>query len=153
MSGYTVSVVWARAATEPFVDNRYSRGHEWRFDSGAVVTASSSPEVVPLPLSRADAVDPEEVFIAALSSCHMLFFLSYAARAGFVVDRYEDEAVGELGKDAEGRRAMTVVRLRPKITWSGAEPDPSEVICLHERAHSSCFIANSVKSEVVIEPR
>lgn len=152
MSTYTASVVWTRPADAPFTDNKYSRGHEWRFDGGTVVTASSSPQVVPTPLSRLDAVDPEEAFIAALSSCHMLFFLSYAAKAGFVIDRYEDEAVGEMGKNADGVTAMLVVRLRPAITWAGAAPDAAELEHLHHRAHSSCFIAHSVKTDVVVEP-
>lgn len=152
MSTYTASVVWIRPADAPFTDNRYSRGHEWRFDGGTVVPASSSPQVVPEPLSRPDAVDPEEAFIAALSSCHMLFFLSYAAKAGYVVDRYEDEAVGEMGKNAAGTIAMLVVRLRPAITWEGTPPEPAELERLHSRAHSSCFIAHSVTSDIVVEP-
>src|ERR1043165_9332263 len=115
MSSYTATVVWTRPADAAFTDNKYSRGHEWRFDGNVTVPASSSPKVVPLPLSKADAVDPEEAFIAALSSCHMLFFLFYAARAGFKIDRYEDEAIGEMGKNARGQMAMLKVRLRPKI--------------------------------------
>lgn len=153
MSKYTATVVWQRDPASAFTDNKYSRGHEWRFDGGLSVPASSSPTVVPLPLSRADAVDPEEAFVAALSSCHMLFFLFYAAKAGLVVDRYEDEALGEMGKDARGAMAMLKVRLRPRISWQGGAPEAARLDELHHKAHASCFIANSVSSEIVIEGR
>ncbi len=153
MSTYSATLVWERPAGTVFKDNKYSRAHEWRFDGGTVVPASSSPKVVPLPLSREDAVDPEEAFVASLSSCHMLFFLSYAARAGFVIDRYEDEALGETGKNAEGVVAMTKVKLRPRIRWVDNPPSASQLEELHHRSHHSCYIANSVKTEVTIEPR
>jgi len=153
MSTYTATVVWARATGAIFKDNKYSRGHLWRFDGGTVVPASSSPKVVPLPLSKEDAVDPEEAFIASLSSCHLLFFLFYAAKAGFVIDHYEDEAVGEMGKNAQGAMAMLKVRLRPKVAWAEKTPSAGELDQLHHRAHESCYIANSVKTEILIEPR
>lgn len=153
MANHTATVVWTRPAEAKFTDNRYSRAHEWRFDGGVVVQASSSPSVVPLPLSKADAVDPEEAFIAALSSCHMLFFLFYAAKAGFVIDRYEDEAIGEMGKNAKGATAMAKLRLRPRITWVGNAPSAERLDELHHQAHESCFIANSVTTEIVIEAR
>ena len=153
MSSYTATVIWTRPEGAAFTDNKYSRGHEWRFDGNVTVPASSSPKVVPLPLSKADAVDPEEAFIASLSSCHMLFFLFYAAKAGFKIDRYEDEAIGEMGKNARGAMAMLKVRLRPKITWVGAPPSAEQLDKLHQRSHHDCYIANSVTSEIVIEPR
>jgi len=153
MSTYTATVVWTRPSGAAFVDNKYSRAHEWRFDGGAVVRASSAPSVVPLPLSDASAVDPEEALVASLSSCHMLFFLSYAARQGFVIERYEDEAVGEMGKNAAGKVAMLKVRLRPRIAWSGKVPSAVELDALHHRSHEACYIANSVTAEIVIEPR
>jgi organic hydroperoxide reductase OsmC/OhrA len=153
MSHYVATVVWTRPADAPFKDNKYSRAHEWRFDGGTVVPASSSPSVVRVPLSNPAAVDPEEALVAALSSCHMLFFLSYAASGGFVIDRYEDEAIGELGKNASGAMAMLKVRLRPKITWVGAPPSQEQLDKLHHRSHHDCYIANSVTSEIVIEPR
>jgi organic hydroperoxide reductase OsmC/OhrA len=153
MSAHSATVVWERPAGAAFKDNKYSRAHEWRFDGGSVVSASSSPQVVPLPLSKADAVDPEEAFVASLSACHMLFFLSYAARAGFVIDRYEDDAVGETGKNAAGAVAMLRVRLRPKIAWVEKTPSATELDDLHHRSHASCYIANSVNTEVSIEPR
>lgn len=149
MSQYFATVEWARHPDEPFSDNRYSRGHTWRFDGGSTVRASSSPHVVPLPLSVAEYVDPEEAFVAALSSCHMLFFLSFAARDGFIVDRYTDEAVGEMGRNADGRHAMTRVELRPRITFRGDPPSREELEGLHHRSHEHCFIANSVTTEVV----
>ncbi|HTF90226.1 MAG TPA: OsmC family protein [Planctomycetota bacterium] len=153
MSVYTASVVWALAPGAIFKDNKYSRAHEWRFDGGTVVPASSSPEVVPLPLSNAAAVDPEEALVAALASCHMLFFLSYAAKAGFVIEHYEDEAIGEMGKNARGKIAMVKVRLRPRITWKDKPPEAAQQGDLHHRSHESCYIANSVTAEILIDPR
>lgn len=153
MSEYTATVIWTRPPDAPFKDNKYSRAHEWRFDGGAVVPASSSPSVVRAPLSDPAGVDPEEALVASLSSCHMLFFLAYAAGAGFVIDRYEDEAIGEIGKNARGATAMVRVRLRPKITWQGASPSAEQLDALHHRAHESCYIANSVTTEIVIENR
>ncbi len=151
MHTYTATVVWARAAEAPFKDNKYSRAHEWRFDGGAVVPASSSPLSVKVPMSDPAGVDPEEALVAALSSCHMLFFLSYAAAAGFVIDRYEDGAIGEMGKNARGATAIVKIRLRPSITWIGAPPSAEQLDKLHHRSHESCYIASSVSAEVVIE--
>jgi organic hydroperoxide reductase OsmC/OhrA len=153
MSTYTATVSWARPAGAAFKDNKYSRAHEWRFDGGAVVPASSSPKVVPLPMSNAAGVDPEEALVASLSSCHMLFFLSYAARAGFVIDRYDDEAIGEMGKNTKGATAMVKVRLRPQIAWVDRTPTAAELDELHHKSHEACYIANSVTAEIVIEPR
>jgi organic hydroperoxide reductase OsmC/OhrA len=116
-----------------------------------VVPASSSPAVVPLPLSNAAAVDPEEAFVASLSSCHMLFFLFHAAKKGFVIERYEDAAVGTMGKNAQGRVAMLKVALRPRVTWDGKAPSATELAALHHRSHEDCFIANSVNTEVTVE--
>ena len=153
-SDYTATVSWQRQGGAKFTDNRYPRGHEWRFDGGAVVRASSSPHVVPVPLSDAAGVDPEEAFVASLSSCHMLFFLFHAAKQGFTVDRYQDEAVGVMGKNAEGRTALLKVTLRPQVTWSGAkQPTAEDLDAMHHRSHEDCFIANSVKCDVAIEPR
>lgn len=153
MSTYTATVTWARPAGAVFKDNKYSRAHEWRFDGGVTVPASSSPKVVPAPLSKQDAVDPEEAFVAALASCHMLFFLFYAAKAGLVIERYEDQAVGEIGKNAQGAMAMLKVTLRPQVEWGERTPTATELDDLHHRSHESCYIANSVRSEVVVEPR
>jgi organic hydroperoxide reductase OsmC/OhrA len=151
MSSYKATITWTRPAGAAFKDGKYSRAHEWRFDGGTVVAASSSPKVVPLPMSREDAVDPEEAFIASLSSCHMLFLLFFAGKAGFVIDRYEDEAIGDLGKNAAGAMAMLKVRLRPRITWVDRTPSAAELEQLHHRAHEACYIANSVTTEVVVE--
>jgi len=153
MSTYVATVVWTRPVDAPFKDNKYSRAHEWRFDGGAVVPASSSPSVVKVPLSDPAAVDPEEALVASLSSCHMLFFLSFAAVGGFVIDRYEDEAIGEMGKNARGAIAMLKVRLRPKIAWVGTPPSAEQLDALHHRSHEACYISNSVTTEIVIEPR
>ena len=153
MSTHSAIVVWERPQGAAFKDNKYSRAHEWRFDGGSVIQASSSPAVVPLPLSRPDAVDPEEAFVASLSSCHMLFFLFYAAKAGHIVERYEDDAVGETGKNPAGAVAVLRVRLRPRITWADNGPSAEQLADLHHRAHESCYIANSVTSEIAVEPR
>jgi organic hydroperoxide reductase OsmC/OhrA len=153
MSQYLATVVWARAPDAPFKDNKYSRAHEWRFDGGAVVKASSAPSSVRVPLSDPTAVDPEEALVAALSSCHMLFFLSYAASAGLVIDRYEDDAVGEMGKNANGKTAIVKVTLRPKITWVGAPASAEQLDQLHHKSHDACYIANSVSAQVLVEPR
>ncbi len=141
---------WARGSA-PFTDNRYSRGHSWRFDGGVEVPASSSPSVLRVPLSVEAAVDPEEAFVAALSSCHMLWFLSLAAAGGWRVDDYSDDAVGVMGRNAAGKTAMLQVTLRPQVKFSG-EPRPgaADIERLHHRAHEECFIANSVTTEVRI---
>lgn len=152
MSSYTATVVWSRQPSEPFVDNRYSRAHLWSFD-GIEVNASAAPAHVPPATSRPDAVDPEEAFVASLSSCHMLFFLYYAARFGAVVERYEDRAEGVLAKNPQGRQWMSRVTLSPRITWGpGKVPNAEELDQLHHKAHEDCYIANSVKSEVVVNP-
>ena len=151
MSTYTATIRWSRAGSEAFATGRYSRAHSWSFDGGAVVPASSSPQVVPLPFSDAAGVDPEEAFVASLSSCHMLFFLDFARRAGLVVEGYEDVAEGVMAKREDGRMAMTLVTLRPRITWGGEPPDADALAALHHKAHETCFIANSVTSEVRIE--
>jgi len=153
MSEYQATVLWERNGAV-FTDNRYSRGHRWRFDGGVEVPASSSPQVVPLPLSVAAAVDPEEAFVASLSSCHMLWFLSLAANRGFVVDHYSDEAIGHLAKNKEGKMAMTEVVLRPSVQFAGeSRPGTAEVEAMHHEAHEKCFIARSVKTDVRCEPR
>ena len=152
MAEYKAVVVWSRAGAT-FVDNRYSRGHRWLFDGGIEVAASSSPHVVPVPLSVAAAVDPEEAFVASLSSCHLLWFLSIAAKRKFVVEDYRDEAVGILGKDESGRLAMTRVTLHPQAHFAGdVRPTADEVLALHHEAHEQCFIARSVRTEVRCEP-
>ncbi|MEM1270378.1 MAG: OsmC family protein [Bacteroidota bacterium] len=149
---YTATVNWERGNAS-FSDNRYSRVHRWTFDGGVEVPASASPQVVPVPLSEPAAVDPEEAFVATVSSCHMLWFLSLAAKAGYVVDTYEDEAEGLMERRADHRLAITRVTLRPRIVYAGTPPTPEQSDALHEAAHDACFIANSIRSEVVIEPR
>ncbi|MDX1482772.1 MAG: OsmC family protein [Woeseiaceae bacterium] len=132
-----------------FTAGRYSRGHTWSFDGGVEVPASASPQVVPLPDSVAEAVDPEEAFVAALSSCHMLFFLSLAAEKGVVVESYRDEAEGRMRKGDDGRIRITDVTLRPEARYrSGTAPDPALIEALHHEAHERCFIANSVTAGI-----
>jgi organic hydroperoxide reductase OsmC/OhrA len=150
---YHATIAWRRqASVEDFSKGRYSRGHEVRFDGGISIVGSSSPHSVPLPYSREDAVDPEEMLVAALSNCHMLTFIDLARRAGFIVDSYEDEAVGIMERIAPQRMAITKATLRPKIVFSGAAPDKAKLDELHHQAHELCFIANSVKTEITIQP-
>ena len=148
---HSATVIWTRGDGEAFTDNRYGRAHDWSFDGGARVRASSSPHVVPR-FSDPAAVDPEEAFVASLSSCHMLTFLHLAAKAGFVVDRYEDTAEGILEKSPERRFRVSRVTLRPRVAWGGPAPDPGTLADLHHRAHDECFIANSVRTEIRCEP-
>jgi organic hydroperoxide reductase OsmC/OhrA len=141
-------VLWRRG-DQPFTDRQYSLGHVWRFDEDVEVPASSSPLVVPRH-SLAAAVDPEEAFVASLSSCHMLFFLDFASRAGFRIDSYEDAATGEMAKDAAGKLYVAKVTLNPRIVFSGDKrPSEADIAALHHKSHAECFIANSVKTEVV----
>jgi organic hydroperoxide reductase OsmC/OhrA len=152
MSTYTAEVSWARKAGERFTDGQYSRAHKWTFDGGAVVPASSSPQVVRVPFSDPAAVDPEEGLVAALSSCHMLFFLDFAKQRGFIVERYVDQAEGVMAKGAGGRVLMSRVTLKPRIVFTGDKrPTQVDVDAIHHRAHEACYIANSVKSEIVID--
>ena len=151
MSTYTATIRWSRHSAEGFAKGQYSRTHEWAFDGGAVVPASASPQVVPAPWSDERGVDPEEAFVASLSSCHMLFFVDFARRAGLVIDSYVDEAEGVLEKRADGRIAMTRVTLRPRIAWAGDPPEEAQLADLHHRAHDACFIANSVNTQVTVQ--
>jgi organic hydroperoxide reductase OsmC/OhrA len=152
MSHYAAETLWERKDAD-FLDNRYSRRHLLRFDGGLEVPGSSSPSVVPLPMSDASALDPEEAFVSSLSSCHMLWFLTMAVKRKFRVDRYFDAATGVMEKNSEGRVAMTVVTLHPEVTFSGErQPSREELDKLHHDAHEACFIANSVKTEVRCEP-
>jgi len=151
MSTYTATVRWSGDDPESYRKGRYYRGHEWAFDGGTVVPASAAPENVPPGTSNPAGVDPEEALIAAISSCHMLFFLDYARRAGFAISSYVDEAIGVLEKRADGKIAVTKVTLRPKIDWTGDAPTSEQLADLHHRSHEDCFIANSVNSEVTIE--
>jgi organic hydroperoxide reductase OsmC/OhrA len=150
VSAHTATVAWTRGASV-HVDGKYNRAHTWRFDGGAVVPASSSPHVVRVPFSDPHGVDPEEAFVAALASCHMLCFLSLAAGRGHRVDLYVDTAEGTLGRTAEGRRWVAAVVLRPAVTFSGPRaPTQAEVDALHHAAHEECFIANSVRTQVSV---
>ncbi|MEZ9351361.1 OsmC family protein [Vibrio splendidus] len=154
MSEYGAVIRWQKAEDEAFSDNQYSRGHTWEFDGGITVPASSSPHVVPMPFSVEANVDPEEAFIAALSSCHMLTFLGIAAKQKYVIDSYVDDAIGVLEEDESGRSSVTKVTLRPDIVFSGIKiPTAKQLDKLHHLAHKNCFIANSVKTEIVVEMR
>ena len=151
MSEYSAKLIWTRGKHEPFNDNKYSRGYRWEFDGGAVVQASSSPNIVPTPYSVEANVGPEEAFVASLSSCHMLFFLAIAGKQKFVVDKYLDNPVGTMEKGTDGKISITKVRLRPKVIFSGNQPSFEQLTKMHHQSHEQCFIANSVKSEVVTE--
>lgn len=152
MAHYTAEVIWTRD-NQDFLSNRYSRQHILRFDGGIEVAGSSSPHVVPVPYSELAAVDPEEAFVASLSSCHMLWFLSIAAKAKFCVDQYQDQAEGIMAKNEQGKTAMTVVTLKPSVIFSGENlPTMTEIEAMHHQAHDECFIANSVKTTILCEP-
>lgn len=149
---YSAKIVWKSDGTD-FSSGKYSREHLWSFDGGVEVKASSSPHVVPLPLSVEDAIDPEEAFVASLSSCHMLWFLSIAAKEGFSVMSYTDESSGIMGKNGEGKVAMLSVTLRPEVKFSGSnQPSPEVIESMHEAAHAECFIASSVKTTILCQP-
>ena len=153
MSEYKADVIWEIAEGDNFLSNQYSRGHVWRFDGGLEVPASSAPSVVPLPFSVAENVDPEEAFVASLSSCHMLWFLALAAKYKFSVACYQDSATGVMEKNPEGKVAITRVTLRPNVEFAGENiPSAERVAKLHHDAHERCFIANSVKTRIDIEP-
>lgn len=148
---YQATVQWERNGQD-FLDQKYRRDHRWVFDGGIEVAASSSPLVVPLPQSNENAVDPEEALVASAASCHMLWFLSLAAREGIVVERYVDQAVGLLEKDMHGKMAITVITLRPLIEFAGeSKPEAEDLAELHQRSHDQCFIANSLKTEIRVE--
>jgi organic hydroperoxide reductase OsmC/OhrA len=152
MSTYTATIRWHRGdgSAEGFTKGQYSRAHEWAFDGGHVMKASASPHIVPAPWSDTEGVDPEEAFVASLSSCHMLFFLDFARRQGLVIDSYVDEAEGVLEKNADGKMWMSKVTLWPHVSWAGDPPDEATLADLHRRAHEACFIANSVTTEVTV---
>lgn len=147
MSEHKATVHWNREGTE-FKQKEYTRDHVWKFEGGSEVRASAAPQY----LGNEALIDPEQAFVAALSSCHMLTFLSLAARDGFVVDDYEDHAVGLMERNADKRTAITRVVLRPKITWGGEAPESAQLDVLHQKAHQYCFIANSVTTAISVEP-
>jgi organic hydroperoxide reductase OsmC/OhrA len=151
MSTYSAKLIWKVDTPETFTKGRYTRGHTWAFDGGVVVPASSSPHSVRLPFSREDAVDPEEALVAAASSCHMLSFLWVASRQGFSIESYEDDAVGEMTKDSDGKEWISRITLKPTIVWIGNAPENEQLARLHHEAHELCYIANSIRSEVVVE--
>ena len=152
MAEYRATIRWTLGSGE-FLKGRFSREHTWTFDGGATVPASASPGVVPAPYSNPAGVDPEEAFVAAIASCHMMTYLHVASRAGFVVERYEDEAVGVLRKNERGAIWVAAVTLHPRIAYGGDEhPSAEDEHRLHELAHEQCFIANSVKTEIMVEP-
>ena len=152
MEQYCAKVVWNRGE-QNFSDNKYSRGHEWKFDGGLTVPASSAPSSVPLPFSVAENIDPEEALVAALSSCHMLFFLAFASKQGFIVDSYEDNAAGIMEKNEKRRMSITRIELRPHTVFSGSTiPTEEQILALHHLSHEHCYIANSIRAEVVITP-
>ena len=151
MSVYKAQIVWKSDSPETFTKNRYTRGHTWEFDGGVSVPASSSPHAVRVPFSVEAAVDPEDALVAAASSCHMLTFLWLAAKAGFNVVAYTDNAVGEMTKGEDGKEWVSLITLDPQIEWIGDRiPTVEELAELHHTAHEGCYIANSIKSEIVV---
>lgn len=151
MHSYTAKITWKNDSPETFTKNRYTRGHTWSFDGGIEVPASSSPHSVRVPFSVEAAVDPEEALVAAASSCHMLTFLWVAAKKGFVIASYEDNAAGDMTEGDDGKQWISKITLDPKIEWSGETlPTAAEIAEMHHDAHEGCYIANSIKSEVVV---
>ena len=151
MSQHHATIQWQRHQAV-FIDYQYNREHLWTFDGGAQIAASSSPQVVPIPYSNPDNVDPEEAFVASLASCHMLWFLSIAAKQDFVVENYTDHAVGIMGKNEAGKLAITSIHLHPQISFAADRPPtPAQIEAMHEEAHHSCFLANSVRTAIVVE--
>ena len=152
MSEYTAKIAWNRQPDETYTDNKYCRGHTWEFDGGAVVKASSSPDIVPIPYSVEANVDPEEALVASISSCHMLVFLGIAGKRRFVVNQYIDNPIGKMEKDVDGNISVTKVRLRPLVEFDGDnQPTLDQLEKMHHQSHEQCFIANSVKAEIVTE--
>ena len=152
MAHHTARILW-ESNTDDFLKNQYSRAHHWSFDGGQTVLASSSPSVVRVPFSDPAGIDPEEALVASISSCHMLTFLYYAAKGGFAVLCYEDNAEGVMAKNDQGRMAITRVTLKPLVTFKDKQPSRAELDHLHHLAHEECFIANSVKTEIICEPQ
>jgi organic hydroperoxide reductase OsmC/OhrA len=154
MAEHKAMIRWASPGDgEAFLKGRFSREHTWSFDGGLTVPASAAPSVIPAPFSNPAGVDPEEAYVASIASCHMMSFLYVAMRAGFVVERYEDDAVGVMRKNDRGAIWVGAVTLRPRIVFGGGtRPTPAELDQLHHRAHEQCFIANSVKTEITVEP-
>ena len=153
MATHNATIRWFASPGEDFAKGQYSRAHSWNFDGLTNVAASASPHIVPMPWANPDAVDPEEGFVASVSSCHMLFFLDFARRAGVIVTSYEDEAEGEMAKGSDGKMRITRVTLRPRIAYGDVPPTDAMLDDLHHKAHEACFIANSITSEVVVEAR
>ena len=151
---HTAALHWQKNPDEIFTDNKYSRKHTWRFDGGLEVPASSSPHVVRLPFSDPRAVDPEEAFVASIASCHMLTFLYIAASQSFLINKYEDNAEGEMSKNGAGEMYVSTVTLNPRIQFSGEKvPSAEKIIEMHHLAHQQCFIANSIITKVVVNPQ
>jgi organic hydroperoxide reductase OsmC/OhrA len=151
MSKHIAKINWSRAGAV-FSDAKYPRAHLISFDGGVSIAGSSAPESVRPPLSKVDAADPEELLVAAVASCHMLWFLDYARKAGFIVNSYEDNPHGRLAKDDDGIIRITLVTLVPKVEFEGIAPAHAELEELHHKAHDICFIANSLRCPVIVEP-
>ena len=153
MAKHFATIRWFASPGEDFAKGQYSRAHSWNFDGLANVAASASPHIVPMPWANPNAVDPEEAFVASAASCHMLFFLDFARRAWVIVTSYDDEAEGEMEKGDDGKTRITRITLRPRIVYGDVAPTDEMLADLHHKAHEACFIANSITSEIVIEPR
>jgi len=150
MANYIATIRWKNAGPD-FLKGKFSREHTWSFDGGVTIPASPSPHVVPAPWSNPAGVDPEEAFVASVSSCHMLTLLWLAGRQGFQADSYEDTAVGVMAKNERGAMWVSQITLRPRIQWSGAKiPTAADLDSLHHHAHEQCFIANSVKTDIKV---
>jgi organic hydroperoxide reductase OsmC/OhrA len=151
MASHFATVSWINSGPD-FLNNEYSRAHQWAFDGGSVINASAAPDIVPPPWSKAENVDPEEAFVASISSCHMLFFIHIASQKGFILESYKDKAEGFMEKNTAGQLAIPRVILRPESVFCGVDvPDKEMITSMHHSAHRSCFIANSVNTQIDIE--
>jgi organic hydroperoxide reductase OsmC/OhrA len=144
-------ILWHRSPEEKFLDGNYRRVHNWILDGGMRIEASSSPEIIPMPMSDPSLIDPEEAFIASIASCHMLFFLSIAAKKKFIIENYEDNPEAIMGNNNEGKMAILSLILQPKVTFAGTNiPAEDNIKLIHELAHSNCFLANSIRTKISI---
>lgn len=146
----STKVKWKKNSSDNFTNGKYSRVHQWEFDGGMKISASASPEIVPVPMSDPAFIDPEEAFLASVSSCHMLFFLSIAAKKKISIEKYEDNPTAYLGKNESGASVIHTIKLEPHITFNNSFiPEEKEIENIHRLAHSNCFIANSIKAEII----
>ncbi len=148
----STSIIWHKGKEEIFLDGQYKRTHQWIMKGGMILNASASPEIVPIPMSDPALIDPEEAFLSSVSSCHMLFFLSIAARKKLVIDSYQDTPIAIMGKNENGKMAVQSITLQPKVVFGeGKAPNEKTLNRIHQIAHANCFLANSINTKITIQ--